>query len=240
MGVVNARASTAAVTVATVFANLMNKAHHHLSTEEQLVVDALRRSSKALSDMPLSEMGDYLRGMDQASLRGLANNVKGIYHELQFVRRENLDGDAVTARIHAETNHPGADVVLSRDGRDFGELQLKATDNISLLQKHLDKYPDIAVSATDEVAGSIRGVKNSGFSDAALEGDVSEAFTSVSDQARLSQLEDAAAVSGLLAAAINAGDLLSGKAPAREVSRNTLRDMGVAVSTTYLVDLLFS
>lgn len=240
MGVLKASASSAAVTVATVFANLMNKAHLHFSADEQLVVDALRRSSKALSDMPLSEMGGYLRGMDDASLRGLANNVKGIYHELQFVRRENLNGDAVTARIFPETNHPGADVVLSRDGRDIADLQLKATDNSSLLAKHFEKYPDISVAATDEVAGSMPGVRSSGFNDAALESDVKDAFSSVSDQAHISQLQDAAAVSGLLAAAMNASDVLSGKASAKEASKNTLRDMGVAVSSTFLVDLLFS
>ena len=78
MGVLKVRTSSAAVTVSTVFANLMNKGHLHFSADEQLVVDALRRSSNALSNMPLSEIGCYLRGMDDASLRGLANNVKGI------------------------------------------------------------------------------------------------------------------------------------------------------------------
>ena len=113
MGILKTKSSTAVTTVATVFANLINKAQLQLSTDEQLVVEALRRSSNALSDMSLSEMGNYLRSMDDDSLRGLANNVKGIYHELQFVRRENLNGDAITARIFPETNHPGADVVLT-------------------------------------------------------------------------------------------------------------------------------
>lgn len=240
MGILKTKSSTAVTTVATVFANLINKAQLQLSTDEQLVVEALRRSSNALSDMSLSEMGNYLRSMDDDSLRGLANNVKGIYHELQFVRRENLNGDAITARIFPETNHPGADVVLSRDGKDLAELQLKATDSSSLLAKHLDKYPEISIVTTDEVANSISGVKSSGFSNAALENDVGNAFSSVSDQAHISQLQDAAAVSGLLAAAVNAGNVLSGKATAKEASKNTLRDMGVAVSSTFLVDLLFS
>lgn len=240
MGILKTKSSTAVTTVATVFANLINKAQLQLSTDEQLVVEALRRSSNALSDMSLSEMGNYLRSMDDDSLRGLANNVKGIYHELQFVRRENLNGDAITARIFPKTNHPGADVVLSRDGKDLAELQLKATDSSSLLAKHLDKYPEISIAATDEVANSISGVKSSGFSNAALENDVGNAFSSVSDQAHISQLQDAAAVSGLLAAAVNAGNVLSGKATAKEASKNTLRDMGVAVSSTFLVDLLFS
>lgn len=185
MGILKTKSSTAVTTVATVFANLINKAQLQLSTDEQLVVEALRRSSNALSDMSLSEMGSYLWSMDDDSLRGLANNVKGIYHELQFVRRENLNGDAITARIFPETNHPGADVVLSRDGKDLAELQLKATDSSSLLAKHLDKYPEISIAATDEVANSISGVKSSGFSNAALENDVGNAFSSVSDQAHI-------------------------------------------------------
>lgn len=232
--------SPAAITVATVFANLMNKVQLNLSTDEQLVIDALRRSSKALSEMSLSEMGSYLRSMEDDSLRHLASNVKGIYHELKFVRRENLDGDSVVARVFPDTNHAGADVILSRDGQDFAEIQLKATDSGSLLEKHFERYPDISIAATDEVAGSMLGVQSSGFSNAALESEVKDAFSSVSEQAYIVQLQGAAAVSGLLAAAINAGDVLSGKSTAKDASLNTIRDVGVAVSSSFLVDLLFS
>jgi hypothetical protein len=188
----------------------------------------------------VSEMGDYLRGMDERALRGLASNVKGIYHELQFVRRENLDGDAVTARMYPETNHPGADVVLRRDGEDFTALQLKATNDSAPLAKHFDRYPDIPVAATEEVAGSMPGVQSSGFRDEDLECDVGEAFGNVSDQAQVAQVQDAAAVSGLMAAAIHAADVLTGKATARDATSRALRDVGVAVTSTLLIDLLFS
>lgn len=94
---------TAAITIASVFANLMNKASLSFTNDERLVVDALRRSNNDLADMPLSDMGDYIRGMDENSMRGLASNVKGIYHELKFVQKENLDGDDITARVFGAT-----------------------------------------------------------------------------------------------------------------------------------------
>jgi hypothetical protein len=230
----------AAITVATVFANLMNKAFVSFSADERLVIEAMRRSSNQLKDMSVPDMGDYLRSLDTESLRGLGNNVKGIYHELCFVKRENLDGDNVMARIFPETNHPGADVIFSRDGKDFAEIQLKATDSSGIVKEHFARYPDIPLAATDEVVGSVPHVQRSGFSDAALEGDVKEAFEGVSDQASIAQLEDAAVVSGLLAAAVNAGAVLAGKATPRQASGTALQDVGIAVTSTYLVDLLFS
>jgi len=81
-----------AITVATVFASLINKEFVSFSPHEQLVIDAMRRSSNQLKEMSLPDMGDYLRRLDTNALRGLGNNVKGIYHELRFVEHENLEG----------------------------------------------------------------------------------------------------------------------------------------------------
>ncbi len=233
------RSATANTVVATVFANLINKAQLQ-STDEQLVIDALRRSSKDLADMPLSEMGNYFHSMDDDSLRGLVNNVKGIYHELKFVRRENLDGDSVKARVFSETNHPGADVILSRDGHDFAELQLKATDNRPLLEDHFEKYPDISVAATDEVAESIPSVQSTGYSNAELESNVLDTLSDISGQVPSEQLQDAVGVSALAAAALNIDKVLAGETTAKQASLNTLRDAGIAISATFLVALLFS
>lgn len=240
MGRVKPVLEPAAITVATVFANLINKAFTSFSADERLVVEAMRRSSNQLKEMSVPDMGDYLRSLDTESLRGLGNNVKGIYHELRFVKRENFDGDNITARIFPETNHPGADVILSRDGKDFAELQLKATDSSGIVEEHFKRYPDIPVAATDEVIGSVSGVQRSGFSDVNLESDVKGAFESVSDQGTIDQMEDAAAVSGILAAAVNASNVLAGKATAKQASRAALQDVGIAVTSTYLIDLLFS
>lgn len=232
--------SPATVTIATVFANLITKASVAFSADECLVVEALRRSSNALADMPLADMGSYLRSLDDESLRGLANNVKGIYHELQFVRRENLDGDDVMARVFPQTNHPGADVVLSRGGEDIAELQLKATDHEAIVKEHLERYPDIPVAATDEVAHILPGVQSSGFTDVDLENDVSNTLADMADQAPIAQLVSATVTSGLVTAAMHAGDVLFGKVPLQKATRIALHDVGVAVTSTMLIDLLFS
>lgn len=232
--------SPAPVVIATVFANLINKASLEFSEEEQLVIEALRRSNNKLAEMSMSDMGDYLKCMNDKSLRGLANNVKGIYHELSYVHYENNNGDSITARVFQETNHPGADVILSKNGLDFAEIQLKATDNVYLIREHFSKYPEITVAATTEVADSMPGVLSSGFSNSNLENEVGETFTDVSDQSFSSQAESAFAVSALMSAALNASKVLSGKETSENAIRHTLRDVGVAVSSTLLVDLLFS
>lgn len=235
-----ATTTASATTVASVIANLINKAPLTFSTDERLVLDALKRSSNALSEMSTPQMGDYLGSMSTESRRGLANNVKGIYHELKFVRRENLDGDAVTARIFPETNHPGADVVLTRDGADIAELQLKATDHAGIVKHHLERYPDIPIATTKEVAHSYPGVHSTGFTDAGLEHDVSQTLGDVTDQAHMAQFGHAAVTSGVVAAAVHAGGVQSGKVPVNVASINALRDMGIAVTSTMLIDILFS
>ncbi len=225
----------AAVAVATVLAKLMNNATGQLSADEQLVVEALRRSSGALATMPLAEMGAYIWGMDEASLRGLANNVKGIYHELKYVAGENGDGDGITARLFPATNHPGADVVISSDGIDTGVYQLKATGSTGPIREHLERYPDISVLTTEEVATELAMAGSSGFSNAELGQDVQDTFDQLSATARQPDL-DVPASSGLMIAALATHNVLSGKM----ASKDALKQTGVAVTSTLLVDLLFS
>jgi len=230
--------TAAALAVATVLAKLLNNAAEQLSADEQLVIEALRRSSGALATMPLAEMGAYIRDMDQASLRGLANNVKGIYHELKYIARENADGDGATAHLFPATNHPGADVVVSSDGIAIG-YQLKATDSIAPIREHLERYPDIPVLVTEEVAAEVAAVKSSGFSNVELDQEVQGTLAQLSTMAQQPGL-DVPATSGLMIAAASARNVLSGKVDLKTGSKNALKQTGVAVTSTLLVDLLFS
>ena len=91
----NEKSPTTALAIASVFANLINKATFELSAESVLVLESLQRANPSLKEMSISEIGNYLSGMSDESIRGLANNVKGIYHELLFVQKENTDGDDV-------------------------------------------------------------------------------------------------------------------------------------------------
>ena len=51
------------------------------SPESQLVLDALRRSDRDLTNASEAELSNYLDSYDAEQLKGIANNVKGIYHE---------------------------------------------------------------------------------------------------------------------------------------------------------------
>lgn len=93
--------------------------------EEELVLQALRRSTRALESASAQELSVYLGSLSQDQLRGIASNVKGIYHELLYVQTENGDWDQVEARVKEFTNHPGGDVEFIVDGNTIGEVQLK-------------------------------------------------------------------------------------------------------------------
>ena len=233
-------AYTIEIAIATIFANLINKVRFKLSDEGILVLEAMQRANSALKGMSISEIGNYLSGMSEEQLRGLANNVKGVYHELLYIQKENADGDDTYARIFPSTNHPGSDVILQKEGTDVAEIQLKATDNISYIEEHFVRYPDIPIFVTSELSDKYPSIPTTGISNESLESDVSGTFGDIEGQGMASQIQDAAVVSGTIAAAIRAGDVLKGKTTAKEASMDTLKDVGAAVSATILVSILFS
>jgi hypothetical protein len=231
---------SAQIAIASVLLNLAARQFDFTSEEEQLVIEALKRSKTSLANATPEELGDYVREMNIDQLRGLANNVKGIYHELSYVSAENSDGDDISAELFPDTNHPGADVILSKGDQVLSEVQLKATDHISLVEKHIDRYPDIPVAATSEVAEKMDNVQNSGFSDVALEGDVASTFQELVQGSPLGHAEEIVAVSGLISATKESISVLRGEKSLNDASGQTLQDMGIAVSTSLLVDLLFA
>ncbi|WP_157746856.1 hypothetical protein [Marinobacter sp. LV10R510-11A] len=83
------------------------------------------------------------------------------------------EGLETEASLHPDLNNPGSDVVFSNNGEIYNEIQLKSTDSVSYINEHLEKYPNIEVVATEEVASKIEGVESSGFSNSIIEKDVS-------------------------------------------------------------------
>lgn len=227
-----------AVVVGTVMQNLLSKHLAVDSLEEQLVVEALRRSRSDLADASLRELGDYLSAMNPEQLRGVASNVKGIYHELSFTHASNMKG--ADAHLFPETNHPGADVFF-RDGEGQVEkaVQLKATNSTDALSQHAERYPEVPLYATSEVAADASGVHNSGFTNAALSEDVRAQLDQLAHLDSLSQVGQSAVSSGLLSAAIRASEVLSGRRSAADAGRSACADIAAAVSTTVFVDWLF-
>ena len=69
---------SAAVVVAVTFQRLIEDPTRSWSVEEELVLEALRRSATRLNEASNEELGAYISGLSPDQLRGVASNVKGI------------------------------------------------------------------------------------------------------------------------------------------------------------------
>ncbi len=124
-----------------------------LEDRDYAVLAALRRSNSVLENAPLPEVQGYLRGLDDDQVPGLVSNVKGILHEMEFVRVENEDGDSVYASFFDATNHPDTDVqFIDESTGEAWEAQLKATDDASYVTDWIDRHPGGEILVTDEIA----------------------------------------------------------------------------------------
>lgn len=111
---------------------------------------------------------DFANPPTGVALEGAVNAAKGKYFEYLVVDRLNNGervGDVVlpegfTARVAESMTQPGWDVqILDPNLRVADYLQLKATDNASYIKEALDRYPEVTILTTDEVAdASFSGV----------------------------------------------------------------------------------
>lgn len=207
------------------------------SDEEEMVLQAIRRSSNALYDASVAEIAAHIAGLSDEQRAGFLNNVKGIYHELRYVGQENADGDVHEAELYELTNHPGADMrLVNRDTGETTDIQLKATDSAAYVAAHRDRYPEVEVIATDEAAARLDGVKSSGLSNADLEADVSATMERLTGEE--GQVFEAAGASGLLSAAMNARAVLRGERSSVGAVRRVLEDAGMGVGSAALLEIL--
>lgn len=229
-------------TIAAVLANLRQ---HRLildSPEERLVVEALRRSNTALHDASLMDLGDYVGKLDDRQLQGLANNIKGIYHELLYVEQFNATHSDEQAELQSSTNHPGSDVVIrdTETGDVMRELQLKATDNLHYLTPHSLRYPNIELLASAEVAEQSDRFGSSGIFNTQLESSVNHQFDQLDGFSSVGQGISAATTSTLVAGGLRALECLSGKTSPTQAIGRTAADAAIATGTTAFVAFLFS
>jgi hypothetical protein len=146
-------------------------------------------------------------------MQGVANNVKGIYHELQFVEKYNEDNHDTYAVLHEATNHQGSDVMIKSKETDevLEEYQLKATDSVSYVRAHQSHYENINVLATSEVAERMEGVETSYFSNAEMTLKVDGTFEDLANNTISDRVIDSAEISGLATAGLEAINILTGK-----------------------------
>lgn len=188
--------------------NLLSDGEHVFSDAENDILEALRRSSSALSDMSNEEIAMQVQALEPAQLQGFKNNVKGIAHEIQFAREENSDGDEFIVELFETTNHPGADVkLINIETGEIVEYQLKATSYGAYIESHFERYPDTPVMTTSEVAAE-HGFETTGISNQ----DLSEGFDETIEKLTAdsdNQILESMALAGLISLALNVRMILS-------------------------------
>ena len=163
------------------------KGGEDLSSEEYVVLAALRRSAGKFQDASIEEISSMLSEYDESQIPGLVNNVKGILFELEFIEIENNDGDSIFAYQFENTNHPAYDIqLLNEETGEISELQLKATDSTAYVQEWIDEHGGNIV-VTEEVARRM-GLPGIGIENQELEVRVEDFIDKLKD---LQENEDA-------------------------------------------------
>lgn len=205
---------------------------------EQLVLQALRRSRNDLSNASDMELARYVQSLSVEQIAGLKNNVKGIYHELAFQRRENLDDDSYVVELFNETNHPGADVrIINVATGEISEVQLKATNYASYVRDHNEKYGEISVLATTEVAADVPELSSSGISNESLAADTTSTLNKLG-QGTDADIAESMGVAAMVTLAANAKSLLKGETLSTKAKQKIIQDGVVAASVAGLVQLV--
>jgi hypothetical protein len=236
---------SAAVAVAVTLHQLVEGKISGWTADQELVLDALRRSKLSLGDASYEVLGAYVRELAPEQLHGVASNVKGIFHEMLVAQAENLDDDAVTAALFAATNHPGADIEFLMEDGTVHEFQLKAVQNPAEIVEHFARYPDTDVMATSEVfamsgdafAGRIfdSNISNEEITDLTRQTLEDLAGESLGDLIR-----DGIVTSGLVVGALQAKAALSGQAVDAQQVKSMLELAGIGAATALTMDALLN
>lgn len=146
------------------------------------LLEAIRVTNPSLSDFRLF-------GMSEDEFQGAINSAKGKYFEYLVADSLNA-GDQVgpvmlpegyQAVLADSLTQPGWDLrIIGPDGATADYLQLKATDSAGYIKEALQRYPDIKIMATHEVANSGL-VLDSGITENDLHEHVSSAIDTMDD-----------------------------------------------------------
>ena len=157
-----------------------NGGENNLTSNESIILAALRRSAKKFEDASLEEIGEILNSYDESQIPGLVNNVKGILFELEFVEIENNDGDSIFAYQFEQTNYPTYDIqLIDEQTGAIEEIQLKATSSASYVKNWMDEHGENIV-VTDEVAEEL-GLDVVGINNEELEVRVEDFIDKIKD-----------------------------------------------------------
>ena len=166
-----------ALAITTVLAKLAwNARTPQLTEADQAVLAALRRSHAELANAPLEDIQAYLQGFDEQQIVGLVSTVKGMLHDMEFVRLDHEDGDSLYAAYLNQHDHTDFDVLLAdQHSGESWQLQLKAIEGTGTGKDWIAAPPEEMLLATEEIAAQL-GLESSGLSTKELTQSVEDAI----------------------------------------------------------------
>ena len=150
---------------------------------DDLPEDVRGALERAVPDMDLASLEHY----PTASLEGLTQTVKGALFEQQVMARlaDGTLGDVhlpagATAQL-TDFTEPGVDLVIAHEGVPIDVAQLKASETADLIDRHFDRYPDVATVFTTREAAVDAALRelpaiDTGISNATLQARVHDSF----------------------------------------------------------------
>ena len=212
------------------------------SMESQLVLVAIRRSDSDLANASESEITSKLASYGEEQLKGVVNNVKGIYHEVSWVEQYNASHTDTRAELYEATNHPGADVriVDVESGEVVAEYQLKATANVAYVEEHQVRYTDVEVIATDEVAGRMDDVTASGNRNEDLTAVTEDNIDALANNTVTDRALESAGIAVTIATGQELVEVLQGRKEFPEAVRESIKKSGTAGAATAIAAYFFS
>jgi len=148
------------IDLTVVAANLSPQIFWEDETLDPLVLRALNETNPTFDLTSLSSYSDE-------QMLGVLNSTKGKYFEYLVEDRLNageIVGDVVLpdgyhAAVAPNLTQPGWDIqIFDQHGGVADYLQLKATNSISYIHETLERYPDITVLGTSEIADKANGL----------------------------------------------------------------------------------
>ncbi|MDM1290941.1 hypothetical protein [Acinetobacter indicus] len=166
-----------ALAITTVLAKLAwNARTPQLTEADQAVLAALRRSHAELANAPLEDIQAYLQGFDEQQIVGLVSTVKGMLHDMEFVRLDHEDGDSLYAAYLDQHDHTDFEVLLAdQHSGESWQLQLKAIEGTGTGKDWIAAPPEETLLTTEEIATQL-GLESSGLSTKELTQSVEDAI----------------------------------------------------------------
>ncbi len=212
------------------------------SAKSQIALDAIRRMKNDWHDASEAQLSEEISAYEPEQLKGIASNIKGIYHELLFVDNYNKQNADTYAILFEETNYPGADVQirLVSDDLVLREFQLKSTNSESYVNEHVERYPDIDVLVSEEVAINSTNFETSGISNDEITSHIDKILEEIGRNTLSEKAFDSMGLASLAAAGKQTIDMISGKRDVSGAGSEVMKAAMVASSSTMIASYLFS